>query len=81
MIFEILFKIKIVLVLKNGGKTTENQKYCYRDTGKKNCRIEEEEGRDKGRTKHHKSHHHRKMRMFWFGALVLILKHEKERKN
>ena len=37
MIFEILFKIKIVLVLKNGGKTTENQKYCYRDTGKKNC--------------------------------------------
>ena len=41
MIFEILFKIKIVLVLKNGGKTTENQKYCYRDTGKKNCRIEE----------------------------------------
>ena len=53
MIFEILFKIKIVLVLKNGGKTTENQKYCYRDTGKKNCRIKEEEGRDKGRTKHH----------------------------
>lgn len=30
MIIEILFKIKTVLILKNGGKTPENQKYCYR---------------------------------------------------
>jgi len=52
MIIEILFKIKTVLILKNGEKNTRKSKVLLQIQERINWRTEEEEGRDKGRREH-----------------------------